>query len=373
MRPINNKHILLIQISMLVGFLLSLPASAETITVGKGSGIIWEGMPFSATLTGPLNSPGLGRDQGIASISTIHESGGIGCLVDINLKLIGGYQAFPLTGGGLHVGLIPRAQVSAEYTLSDGSIESMVGTIGLPETRAITSSGIGVVSPTGNQWCLPPRMLADENFFNSTAPRTVNISGNWAIVADGNQTSQQFFVHTYYAASYSNAINGGSRTQTILIGGFTLRVSTLECTVNTPTVINFGKVNRNTVVDSELAYIEVPLVASCGQSSDYINANINVQFQALSGLYNNNPLRLALNQGGGYITGGIDHGVTGTGWCKSTTGLSFDGQPIKLGTITDQEPQKVLSRELTWRLCSGGASLPTGKVSAATEMLVTFN
>ncbi|MFV8757557.1 hypothetical protein ACNSO7_03630, partial [Yersinia enterocolitica] len=28
---------------------------AETITIGKGSGIIWEGLPFNETLSGPLN------------------------------------------------------------------------------------------------------------------------------------------------------------------------------------------------------------------------------------------------------------------------------------------------------------------------------
>ncbi|VTR45464.1 Uncharacterised protein [Serratia fonticola] len=36
---------------------LAAPVLAETITIGKGTGILWEGMPFNATLSGPLDHP----------------------------------------------------------------------------------------------------------------------------------------------------------------------------------------------------------------------------------------------------------------------------------------------------------------------------
>ena len=235
----------------------------------------------------------------------------------------------------------------------------------------MTSSAVEVSDSSETGWCLPPRMTGSSDFYSPTGPRSVSLSGNWVMVANGNQTDQQFTIAPMYAGSYS-ASPLGDRSEGILPGNITLRISTLECTVNTPTIINFGMVNRNTVVNSELADMKVPFVVSCGQSSNHINANINLQFRAISGLDSSMPSRLALDQGGGFITGEI-RGITGSGICSSSTGLPFDGQPIKLGRINSNTSQTVFNHSVTWRLCSGGASLPTGKVSASTEMLVTFN
>ncbi len=99
-----------------------------------------------------------------------------------------------------------------------------------------------------------------------------------------------------YFGSFST--NGsGDRTTSILPTNISLRISTLECSVNTPTAINFGLAIRNTQVNAELAVKPVQLVATCGQPTDQINANINLQFRAISGLYNTTASRLALNQG----------------------------------------------------------------------------
>lgn len=40
----------------LLAALTALPLQAETVTVtiGKGSGIVWEGLPFTTTLSGPM-------------------------------------------------------------------------------------------------------------------------------------------------------------------------------------------------------------------------------------------------------------------------------------------------------------------------------
>ena len=141
----------------------------------------------------------------------------------------------------------------------------------------------------------------------------------------------------------------------------TLRISTLECTVMTSKYISFGNVTRNTSEGAQLAKTDAVLTTTCGQPSSFINANINVQFRAVTGLYQGNPRRLALKEGGGYITGEIDNGVTLSGNCNSDTGVRFDNTQVKLG------------HNLTWRLCSGGSNLPSGKVNAAAELLVTFN
>ncbi|HHQ6629446.1 TPA: hypothetical protein ACSTL1_000863 [Serratia fonticola] len=130
---------------------------------------------------------------------------------------------------------------------------------------------------------------------------------------------------------------------------------------------------KKTQAGAELAAQSYPLITNCGQSSDFIDANINLQFRALSGLYKSAPTRLALRQGGGYITGEIDNGVTGSGNCAATSGLPFDNRQLKIGRITQAEISQSITNQVTWRLCSGGKDLPLGNVSAAAEMLVTFN
>lgn len=54
-------------------------------------------------------------------------------------------------------------------------------------------------------------------------------------------------------------------------------------------------------------------------------------------------------------------------------GLPFDNSVVKIGNILATEATKVINNQVTWRLCSGGTSLPIGNVTASAEMLVTFN
>lgn len=346
---------------------LAAPVLAETITIGKGAGILWEGMPFNTTLSGALNSPALNPVFGLLSISKSTAR----CMTSSELQNIGGYLAFPLTGIP-GVGLIPRASGSATYRRYNNSQEKLTGIIGLPETKGSSTSQGDITSPPSYSWCLPPAMRQNSSFYSSSGARSATISGSWVLVADGTQQAGVGTVPPMYFGSFS-ATGSGDRSLSILPTNISLRISTLECSVNTPTAINFGSVNRNTQVNVELAVKPVQLVATCGQPTDQINANINLQFLAISGLYDSAASRLALNQGGGYITGEIDNGVTGSGDCKATTGLRFDNSLINLGSITSAESSKTLTNQLTWRLCSGGGSVPIGAVTASTEMLVTFN
>ena len=349
--------------------LMMLPAApvlAETITIGKGTGIVWEGLPFNETLSGSLDTHISNTNLGLLAVSNV-----MSCMDSNQLKNIGGYMAYPLSGVS-GVGLIPRASGSATYTKYDGSQGRLTGTIGLPETRGSSTDQSNITPPPGFAWCLPPKMTNDDTFYSAWDPRTATLSGSWVMVADGTQKSGEVSVPPMYFASFSTSLDGDRRTS-ILPASLTLRISTLECSVNTPTAINFGAVSRNPQAGAELAMKPVQLTATCGQATDWINANINVQFRALSGLYNSTASRLALNQGGGYITGEIDKGVTGSGECNAATGLRFDNTPVKLGRITSGESSKILTNQLTWRLCSGGTSVPLGKVTASTEIQVTFN
>ncbi|WP_447888143.1 hypothetical protein [Serratia fonticola] len=346
---------------------LAAPAQAETITIGKGTGILWQGLPFNQTLSGNMGDPNLDPQFGLLAIS---DRNGY-CLGSTSLKVIAGYQALPLEGVQ-GVGLIPQTSGTATYTRFNGAMETLTGTIGLPKTEGSSPAQSTITPPSGLRWCLPPSSTKQARFYSQFGSRVATLSGNWVLVADGTQRAGEASVPEMFFGSYSSA-STGDKAVSILPSSISLRISTLECTVNTPTTIEFGGVIRNTQANAELAVKTVPLVTTCGQVSDRINANINLQFRAISGLYNSAPSRLALNQGGGYITGEIDNGVTGSGVCNNTTGLRFDNTAVKLGTITNSQSSQTFTNQLTWRLCSGGSSLPTGPVNASTEMLVTFN
>lgn len=344
---------------------------AETITIGKGTGIVWEGLPFNTGFNTGVTQSNMLNYRGLLSISTSTAS----CLPANQLTNIGGYLAFRIAPG---VGIIPRTNISGSYNLSgQTTAETIAGTIGLPETRAVTSSGYIITNPfpdANYQWCISPRMTSVTGFFDASGRfvKILRFTGNWVLVADGSQRSAEVAMPPLYAASFEITTNNSRYTQ-IFPSAVTLRISNLACTVATTTAINFGNVERNTTTGSELASQTYPLTVSCSQDTDRINANINVQFRPISGLYNGNVRQLALNQGGGYITGEINNTVTGSGACNQNTGIPFDNTQLKVGAITSTEASKMFSNQVTWRLCSGGESLPLGPVTAAADMLVTFN
>lgn len=350
------------KIFFLLGCTASNSVLSETITIGKGTGIIWEGLPYNVTLSGSMDYAQFNPIYGLLSISSISTR----CMYSSYLTDIAGFKAYKIAPG---VGLIPRAIGNSSYTSATGIKQAFTGTIGLPETRGGTSGEL--TSPSGYDWCLPPAMSSSASFYDPKALRTSNISGTWVLVTDGSQQNSQFSLPAMYAGSYS-VVHSGDRTQTILPSNITLRISTLECTVNTPTAINFGSVARDIHKGTELGKVANTFVTTCGQQSNKIDANINVQFRALTSLYDNSKYQLALAEGGGYITGEIE-GITGNGSCSNNTGISFDNAAIKIGNITSNQSSLSLSHQLIWRLCSGGGNLPTGPVSSSAEMLVTFN
>ena len=350
---------------------LTAPVSAETITIGKGSGILWEGMPFNETLSGPLTDSDLIPKYALLAVTDSTGS----CLDAAKLRTVAGYSALQFKGVQ-GVGLIPRATGTANYSMYTGlnseTYGVVTGTIGLPKTEGVATNYGTVSSPNGKQWCLPPAMESINSFYWPWVPRTASLAGTWLLVADGTQLAGEIQIPPMYFGSFSNHKNG-DKYVSILPSSITLRISTLECSVNTPLTIDFGQVVRNTQANAELAVKQVPLITTCGQASERINANINLQFRAISGLYGSDPSRLALSQQGGYITGEIDNGLTGSGACTATSGLRFDNTAVKLGSISNVESSKTFNHQLIWRLCSGGSSLPSGAVNASAEMLVTFN
>lgn len=368
---VANRLGLLALLSLLAG---QSAQAVTTITIGKGSGIVWEGMPFNVTNSGIVYTPASpaqnNSSDSVAYISAFNTSWPT-CLSSSDLTTIAGYQALRITAG---VGLVPRAAINVSYVLADGSPETLIGTIGLPNTKGSTSpSGNLITSSIGTAWCLAPRMTGITSFYKIGSTISATATGSWVMVADGTQTSQDNITLPFFS-SFWTQIPTATLFNNILPSNISLRISTLECTVNTPTQISFGAVASNLQNGTELASQTNTLTTQCTQDSARgINTNINVQFRALTGLYGGIPTRLALSQGGGYITGEINGGITGSGNCSGTSGVPFDNSQLKVGNITSVQSTQNTTNQITWRLCSGGNDLPTGNVSASAEMLVTFN
>ncbi|WMB71224.1 hypothetical protein RA178_12305 [Shewanella oncorhynchi] len=379
-----NKHLLIVRQPVfycLVGLYLLSPllqsAVAETIiNIGKGSGIVWEGMPFTATnyaitSTSYHPNPILDINSSVAFINPVDLSV-LSCVPDNALTTIAGYKVFKIAQG---VGIIPRAMVTANYVLNNGVPETLTGTIGLPTTQAKTTSGAVITNPlSGMAWCLAPRMSSSANFYQENSYINATVTGTWVMIADGTQVSQSSI--SLYDVNFSTGSVANFNWSPIFSRTTTLRVSTLQCNVSTMGTINFGTVAHNTQNNAELSSLSYPVITQCTQDNSEgtvgVDANINLQFRALTGLYEGNITRLALNEGGGYITGEINN-VTGSGRCSDGTGVPFNSTQLRVGSITNTQTSQNITNQVTWRLCSGGSSLPIGNVTASAEMLVTFN
>ncbi|WMB71226.1 hypothetical protein RA178_12315 [Shewanella oncorhynchi] len=301
-----NKHLLIVGRSVfycLVGLYLLSPlwrsAVAATITIGKGSGIVWEGMPYTATNNVTTVASDLYTFDSLAFVVPMALQAGVSCLPEGALKTIAGYKVYQIAPG---VGMIPRATISANYVLNNGMSEQLSGTIGLPATQAVTTSGEVITNPlNGSTWCLAPRMLSSASFYKAGTYINATMTGTWVIIADGSQTSQVFTVPNVNFITSGNS--SSNRSYTVILPASTeIRISTLECNVSTTQIIDFGVVTRNTQQNAELGSLSYPLTTQCTQdNSARVAANINVQFRALTGLYEGITTRLALSEGGGIL------------------------------------------------------------------------
>lgn len=357
---------------LLAALALALPAQAkEIITISKGPGVKWKSKRFTHPLSGPLYSTILRRDFGLINITHRNASNNA-CIKDSDLTTVAGMKVYPIPGA-TGIGFSPNITGTATYKLIDGTIETLQATI-TPYTSegTVTPGNRKISNPIdGYNWCVPPRMEDIHDFYDPEYMRTVSIEGELLLVADGSQRNMEIKIPPMYLSTYSN-VPEGDKFEQILPADITLRVSDLSCTVNTPLTIDFGHVAHSTEVDKELARRENQFDVSCTQDTNLITTNINVQFAAKSGLYNASKNKLALSQGGGYVTGELN-GLTGDGHCGADNGITFDDNKIELGKIEAITGPQNFNHRVTWRLCSGGKDLPIGPVDASAELLVTFN
>ncbi|WP_196062296.1 MULTISPECIES: adhesin [unclassified Serratia (in: enterobacteria)] len=347
-----------------------MPSQAVTIDIGSGSQE-WLGPPISGSFTAQTGaysqSTKLDPSYAFAGISL---SGSSSCLSPSQMTDIGGLQTYQIAQG---IFVIPQITFSISYQLNSGITETMSGTIGKPETKGVTNTGAGSpVTPLPNSvWCLTPRGYEIDSFFKENSTRTTTVSGNWVIITDG---SQQDGIYNMPSGFFQNRVIIPNESESLYIASNQVRVSTRQCSININNSIDFGEVEHNSTIRAELGRVNDSLVVGCTQSSVNPAANINVKFQSNSGFYDGEATRLSLNEGGGYITGEIA-GITGVdnGACNSTGGLKFNSDPIRLGSIGTGAGNVSFPNELTWRLCSGGSTLPVGNVSASATVDVIFN
>lgn len=331
------------------------PLYASTLTIGKGTGEVWRGDPFSTTRQLILNSSSDPSTTGGAASITNSTSE---CIASSSLTTIGGVAALPIAPG---IGLVPAATFNVS-TYSGPTIVRMDGTIGLSGTQGTMSTGGSAAIPAGRAWCL--------NFsgISPSIEQRLVISGEWVILTDGTQRSGLYTIPQMYAGTFAS----DGRNTAGIITYTNLRVNFVSCTITTNTNINFGTVARDITPHAELSSQSTGFAVTCGQDDpNTIDTNINVQFSG--NMFEGNTSRLALNEGGGYITGEIGNGVTGSGTCDATTGVNFNSTDINVGVLTASTLNQTFDNQITWRLCSGGASLPTGSVNASANVAVTYN
>lgn len=356
-----------------VGFcLLSLgaimPSQAVTIDIGSGSRQ-WFGPAISAEFTTPPFSQFLtDLDPTYAFIGI---SNSVNCYNNTQMTDINGIQALKIAQG---VFVVPRTTFTISYKLDNGVQETMSGSLGEPETKGIISgNGANFLAAqvTDSAWCLTPRSSPVSNFFQVGSERSGSVTGDWIIITDG---TQQDGIYTVPIMSFKSRVIAPSNNAYAYFASFQIKVSTRQCSININNSIDFGEVEHNSTIRTELGRVNDNLEVGCTQSSVNPSANINVKFQSNSGFFDGEAARLPLNEGGGYITGEIT-GIAGVdnGACNSTGGLKFNSDPIRLGSIGTGAGNVSFPNELTWRLCSGGSTLPVGNVSASATVDVVFN
>ncbi|CFR12842.1 Uncharacterised protein [Yersinia frederiksenii] len=344
-----------------------MPLQAAIIEIGSGSQQ-WAGPAINQNISTSFGDyyMTLNPNYGLVAITGAGIPETLGCVKNTALSDVGGIQGYKIAQG---IFLVPQASFTMIYQLSAGLSETMSGTFSNSGVQGIVSgSGNAAATPVNSAWCLSPRAISTPSFFEEDSVRSGSITGEWVIITDGTQQDGVFPIPEMYFSSSALV----SATKASILTGYQVKVSTRQCSININKSINFGEVEHNSTFGAELELVKDSLVVGCTQNSANPAANINIKFQANSGLYGSETTRLSLTEGGGYITGEIT-GVTGTGTCNLTQGLKFNGEPMRLGSINAGESSEVFSNELTWRLCSGGDTLPVGNVTASATVDVIFN
>lgn len=333
---------------------------AADIVVGPGKGIIWSGLPFNKTFSRIDTSDGPGGNLLLFGIDTASHQYMCSLTPQIE-STTDGYLGYKIAKG---IYFIPRAIVSGQVPYQQGGTtiqaEKVEGTLGYPDTKM----NYGKQPTNPKTWCFQ----GGTNYRSTQYELKLTISGDWIIWADGTQVPSAtiFKIPQLYSRNMF--------TSAVITAPLTVQVVGVQCSVNVPNNVDLGYAEYNATPNAELASAISPFFVSCKQGSVPTTANINASFRANTSIFNTDNTQLALTQGGGYITGEISNGVTGTGACSShPSSINFSQTPIKLMTLPASAPSIDFNSTITWRLCSGGAQLPVGNISSSAELSIVFS
>jgi hypothetical protein len=335
---------------------------AADIVVGPGKGIIWSGFPFNVTYSRKDVTDKPGTKYRKIGIDT--EDWQYICMPTPQIeRTVDGYLGYKIAKG---LYFIPRATVSGQYPYKIGSsgsstaaLETVEGTLGYPDTKLT-----GAKPSNPNTWCYG----GGYDYSSIKYENKMAISGDWIIWADGTQAPSAtiFKIPKFVVSALIKS--------QVVTAPLTVQVVGVQCSVNVQNNVDLGYSEYNSTPNAELASAISPFFVSCKQGSVPTTANINASFRANTSIFNTDNTQLALTQGGGYITGEISNGVTGTGACSShPSSINFSQTPIKLMTLPASAPSIDFNSTITWRLCSGGAQLPVGNISSSAELSIVFS
>lgn len=381
-----KKIKLILQSTVMVLSGVTSMAGAEDIVVSGEAGVVWEGLPWSASgfrdVKFDVYSDGsyyISRTDALVAISRNAYGSGAG-----DCELNNYFNAFTTINGvtGLrlteHMILIPVGGGATTY-------KDYYGKTQVANWRTDTNgfywnmphdNNKEYASPKQNlMWCATAYAKNSSTLNNTTdkvfyIPSRISYSsqGHWVIYADGKQTNAKSSIPPMYILTM-----GRGTFNQILPSNFNVRVTRLKCTVNTPQSIDFGTVANSSKTPRTIAG-EVSV--ACAQGSVPESLEVSLLARPVGGSVLPTDTTVGVQIGGetvGTVRGFIGERANEEAGCidrPSSLSLNYLNQ-YKLGGITQSESAKNFTQPLVWTFCPVPNS-KTGRATAAIELNATF-
>lgn len=352
-------------------------ASAIDIVVSGEAGVVWEGLPWTASGSNRLryysdgSSNRLQYDWPFFAISSSRDL----CIeTSYYMKTINGVTGVRVTDNMILVAVTTGTVTYTDYYNNTKVMNWRGDTNGFYWNMPYKNDNEYSSPLNGYAWCVNP--FPDRIIDNNTA-RIVNIfssityngQGHWVLYADGKQRSSTARIPAMNAI----VMSAGPATKQILSSNFNVRVTRLKCTVNTPQTIDFGTVANSSKTPRTVAG-EVSV--ACAQGSVPETLEVSLLARPVGGSVSPTDTTVGVQIGGetvGTVRGFIGERANEEAGCidrPSSLSLNYLNQ-YKLGGITKSESAKNFTQPLVWTFCPVPNS-KTGRATAAIELNATF-
>lgn len=352
-------------------------AGAVDIVVSGEAGVVWEGLPWTASGSNSMRYSQVGAEAKLHygwpffAISTSQDS----CIRGVSVyKTINGVTGIRVTDNMILVPVTTGTVTYTDFYNKTKIINWRGDTNGFYWNMPYKNDNEYSSPVNGYVWCINP--YPDLSIDNKIA-KIVNIltsvrfngQGHWVLYADGKQRSATTRIYPMYTF----AMAYGPSTQQILPSNINVRVTRLKCTVNTPQSIDFGTVANSSKTPRTIAG-EVSV--ACAQGSVPESLEVSLLARPAGGSVLPTDTTVGVQIGGetvGTIRGFIGERANEEAGCidrPSSLSLNYLNQ-YKLGGITQSESAKNFTQPLVWTFCPVPNS-KTGRATAAIELNATF-